>query len=302
MGGRHRVHVVDLAAGGGPAMELAAVPGREAAVHVGRVVGDGLIALAQHLVGLVGPAAADGFDPRFGVGHLGEVGRRVGQRAVADDAGGWRGRGSGRRGRQRRACRAAAHQRQHQQGQGEASMLRAVLSKSKPCHEQFRLSSARDPERRGARHRRPLRGEPHLLRRPQLCRSCPRDGGRPDARAAVLLHEAGQRADAVRRDRALPDGDQELPLRDGAGAGDRRAGVQGHARGGARRDLGLCAGPGHDTPRPAGRGQGRRPALGHRQGLRPVRHPRRDRAGGRRGLYGARCDHAGRQWQHETAG
>ena len=45
--------------------------------------------------------------------------------------------------------------------------------------------------------------------------------------------------------------------------------------------LGLRRRPRHDAPRPAGRGEEAGPALGHRQGLRPVGADRPDRAGRR---------------------
>ena len=79
----HRIHVVDLAAGGGPAVELAAVPGGQPGLEHRFVGRQRRVALAQHLVGLVRPAAADGLDTRLGIGPIDQVGRRIGRRAVA---------------------------------------------------------------------------------------------------------------------------------------------------------------------------------------------------------------------------
>ncbi len=153
-------------------------------------------------------------------------------------------------------------------------MLMAFTCKTPP-HDQLHLPRPRTGQRADPRQQHPLCRRPHLLRRPQLRGPRTRDGRRPEPRAALLLHQAGRRAGGIRRDDPLPARHQELPLRDGTGDRDRRAGVQGRARSRRRRDLGLCRRPGHDAPRPAVRGQGRRPALGHRQGLRTVgRHHR----------------------------
>ena len=116
-------------------------------------------------------------------------------------------------------------------------------------------------------------GSPHLLRRPQLRRACGRDGlYRP--RAAVLLHEAGRCGAAGRRGQrrpdALPEPDEEPAPRGRAGRRDRQGRPQ-HPR--CRRDgphLGLRGRARHDAPRPAGRGEEARPAVGHRQGLRRI--------------------------------
>ena len=140
-----------------------------------------------------------------------------------------------------------------------------------------------------------LPGPPHLLRRPQLRRACEGDGlHRP--RAAVLLPEAGRCGAAGRRGRDRPDAvsepDQEPASRGRAGRGDRhrRARHQGRRRDEAR--LGLRRRPRHDPARPAGRGEEARPAVGHRQGLRPLgadrADPPRRRVQGRRRHRGSR--------------
>ena len=54
------------------------------------------------------------------------------------------------------------------------------------------------------RYRCAFSGAPYLLRRPQLCRSCPRDGRQPGARAALFLRQTGGRDRGKRRRSSLP--------------------------------------------------------------------------------------------------
>ncbi len=82
VGGGHRVHVVDLAARRLPAVELATVPGREAALAERHVARRRHVLAAERLVRLVGAAGADRLDARLGVGDARQVGRRIGARPV----------------------------------------------------------------------------------------------------------------------------------------------------------------------------------------------------------------------------
>ena len=109
--GKHDVNtIVGLAAGRGLAVELAAVPGREAGLAHRPVVGDRDVALAEDDIGLVRSAVAQRLDAWLGVGPLRQVGRAVGAGPVASRA-------------RRRAARAGGQQRrggQHDPAGGAA--------------------------------------------------------------------------------------------------------------------------------------------------------------------------------------
>ena len=106
---------------------------------------------------------------------------------------------------------------------------------------------------------------PHPVRGPELRRPCARDGIGPGQADALLLLQARRRPGVGRRRPGLSVGDGESALRGrtgrrprpDAGWPDRRGRLGGRLR--------------PDPPRPAGRGQEDRPALGRRQGVRPVR-------------------------------
>ncbi|CAA9279048.1 MAG: Fumarylacetoacetate hydrolase family protein, partial [uncultured Acetobacteraceae bacterium] len=153
-------------------------------------------------------------------------------------------------------------------------------------HRAARPGRAADP-----RQRPDVPGAAHLLRWAQLRRTRDRDGQRPDARAAVLLHQARRRAGGARGRHAVPARFAVAPPRDGAG-GRHRLGRRGDQRGRrAEACLGLLRRARHDAARLAERGQEDRPPVGHGQGLRPLRtHGRAGAGQGRRSL--ARQDRA----------
>ena len=78
----HRVHVVDLAARRGPAMELASVPRGQAALAERHIACRRHVVVAEHLVRLVRAARADRLDARLGIGQAGQIGGRVRARPV----------------------------------------------------------------------------------------------------------------------------------------------------------------------------------------------------------------------------
>ena len=123
----------------------------------------------------------------------------------------------------------------------------------------------------GRGRRAALPGAPGVLRRAQLRRACPRDGTRPRPRAAVLLHQARGRPGPGRRHDPLSAGDQR-PAPRGRAGGRARQGRRRHTRGaGPRSRVRLRRRHRSDPARSPGRGQGAAPALGHGQGLRPLR-------------------------------
>jgi hypothetical protein len=64
-------------------MELAAVPGCEPTLAVGKIGGHGFVTLTGDLVGLVGAARLDGLDARLGVGNVGQMWRWCGWWAIS---------------------------------------------------------------------------------------------------------------------------------------------------------------------------------------------------------------------------
>ncbi len=135
-------------------------------------------------------------------------------------------------------------------------------------HLEYPLASHRRLERALSR-------APHLLRRPQLRRAS-EGNGRRRPRAAVLLREVGARSRSRRRSGPLPADDDQFPLGNRAGRGDRHRRLQDFLEQGRRPRLGLCGRARHDSARSPASGQGQGSALDVRQGFRPVRSGRTD--------------------------
>lgn len=122
----------------------------------------------------------------------------------------------------------------------------------------------------GRRFRHRVPRSAHLLRRPQLRRTCPRDGQGPRARSAVLLHQMGRNARARRVGYSLSAGDIEFPFRGRTRRRDRPRRARHLPRSGARSSVGLCGRARHDAPGPSTRRLRERSPLGYRQERRGV--------------------------------
>ena len=178
----------------------------------------------------------------------------------------------------------------------------AAIPTERAQHE-FRGRAARRHLHPRRRRRRSISRPPRDLRRPQLRGACARDGQGPDARAAVLLHQARRRHRAGRFGGSLSAGDQEPSLRNRAGRRHRQGRLRHPRRAGARPCLRLRRRHRPDAPRPAIHRARPRPALGLGQGLRQFRADLADPAGdedrpSREGPHlavGQRRDQAGRR-------
>jgi hypothetical protein len=96
-------------------------------------------------------------------------------------------------------------------------------------------------------------------------------GSEVDREVPWYFTKPRQRNRAVGNDYRLSTGDEELPLRNGVGRRDRRAGFPCQCRRRTGSRVWLCVRPGHDATRSANCVPGEIAPLGSRQGVRELR-------------------------------